>query len=70
MNVPVVPSWQSIRTHRWKYIRYTGEPETLNELYDLQTDPAEERNLIAEPSAAEQLAALRREMEQLIAKVR
>ena len=35
-----VPPWQSIRTHRWKYIRYGDEPETLNELYDLQADPA------------------------------
>ncbi len=68
--VPRVPSWQSIRTHRWKYIRYTGEPETLDELYDLQTDPAEERNLIAESSAAEQLRTLRDEMDQLLAHAR
>ncbi|MGH8569251.1 MAG: sulfatase-like hydrolase/transferase, partial [Gammaproteobacteria bacterium] len=65
--VPRVPSWQSVRTDRWKYIRYTGESEALDELYDLHLDPREERNLIAEPSAREQLSIMRRELNRLLA---
>ncbi len=58
-----VPTWQAVRTARWKYIRYVGEPEKFEELYDLEADPREERNLIATPTALEQLPALRRELE-------
>jgi N-acetylglucosamine-6-sulfatase len=64
---PRVATWQAIRTTRWKYIRYVDESSKFDELYDLQSDPAEERNVIAEPAAAEQLASLRRELEKLIA---
>ena len=62
-----VPTWQAIRTPRWKYIRYTSETKSFDELYDLQADPVEEHNLVAEPSAAAQLASLRRELERLVA---
>lgn len=40
------PSWQAVRTKNWKYVKYVGlETNELNELYDLQNDPAEEFNL-------------------------
>lgn len=67
---PRVATWQAIRTQRWKYIRFPGETAAYDELYDLQTDPNEERNLIADPASATQLAGLRREMDALLAQTR
>jgi N-acetylglucosamine-6-sulfatase len=60
-----VPTWQAVRTARWKYIRYLGEPEQLDELYDLQADPGEIRNLIGTDTARAEVPALRRELEHL-----
>ena len=64
---PRVATWQAIRTSRWKYIRYVDEGQKFDELYDLQSDPGEIRNAIGDAAAAEQLGALRRELEKLIA---
>ncbi len=49
-------SQRMVRTERWKYV-YT--PNSRDELYDLQEDPTELRNLIADPAYGEVL----REME-------
>ena len=62
--VPRAPSWQAVRTTRWKYIRYAGL-EGMDELYDLQNDPREMRNLISNASAQSMLAQLRTELERL-----
>lgn len=43
------PHWQSVRTDRWKLIRYPDHPE-FDELYDLRSDPGEEDNRIADPN--------------------
>jgi N-acetylglucosamine-6-sulfatase len=61
-----VPTWQAVRTARWKYIRYPGEAEELEELYDLHSDPREERNLITTAAAREEISALRRQLEELL----
>ena len=42
---PQTPTVHAIRTDRFKYIRYHGVWD-INELYDLQNDPNEMRNLI------------------------
>jgi arylsulfatase A-like enzyme len=42
---PQTPTVHAIRTDRYKYIRYNGIWD-INELYDLQNDPDEMRNLI------------------------
>lgn len=67
-----IPSSEGIRTERWKYIYWTGHNKpysayaapytatspTLEELYDLESDPYETRNLINHPEVARQQRAL------------
>ncbi len=53
--------YSAVRTDRYKYIEYR-ELQNMNELYDLQADPYEERNLISAPAAAPILESLRKEL--------
>ncbi len=46
-----------VRTQEWKLVTHS-DPNYLDELYHLSADPDEERNLIAEPSAASTKARL------------
>lgn len=56
---------RGVRTDRWKLIQFFEQPEEL-ELYDLQSDPEETRNLAAQP---EQRARVR-ELQALLARLR
>jgi N-acetylglucosamine-6-sulfatase len=47
-NFPQTPTTHAIRGDRYKFIRYHGVWD-IDELYDLQDDPAEMRNLIFSP---------------------
>ena len=58
--------YKAVRTSRWKYIRYV-DVQDVDELYDLQNDPYEMRNVIADPGAQTALAAMRQELHQLLA---
>jgi N-acetylglucosamine-6-sulfatase len=58
---PRIPTWQGVRDQRWKYIRYTNL-EGMDELYDLQSDRYEMKNLIADPAAKKTLDAKRGEL--------
>ena len=40
-----IPESEGVRTDRWKYVRYTRVTPSVEELYDLQRDPDEMRNL-------------------------
>ena len=51
------------RTPRWKYVRYLGYGE---ELYDLEADPGELRNLAADERAASERRRLARELDDWI----
>ena len=56
--------YSAVRTSSAKYIEYrdlTG----MNELYDLDADPYEERNLIASPAAAMLLETMQRELKRV-----
>ncbi|WP_096787148.1 choline-sulfatase [Rhodobacter sp. CZR27] len=46
----------AIRDGRWKYVRCKADPE---QLFDLETDPAERHNLAPDPAHAEVLGRLR-----------
>jgi N-acetylglucosamine-6-sulfatase len=59
---PRVPSWQAVRNDRWKYIHYTDVPNA-DELYDMEHDPYELKNVIADDAAAGQLKMMRAELQ-------
>lgn len=56
--VPNARPWQSVRTQRWKYIRY-ADLEGMDELYDLEADPRELSNRINDPQVESVLEDLR-----------
>jgi N-acetylglucosamine-6-sulfatase len=56
--------YSAVRTTTAKYIEYR-DLAGMNELYDLQADPYEERNLIASPAAATLLKTMQGELERL-----
>ena len=60
---PRVPTTTAVRTASAKLIKYPDHPE-WTELFDLQSDPYETRNLIADPAAAD----LKAKMEELFEK--
>ncbi|MFB3827146.1 MAG: sulfatase [Bryobacteraceae bacterium] len=66
---PYTPNVRGVRTDSWKYMHAPegeGRPDRhLAELYNLEADPAETRNLIAAPEAQAKLAELRSELARL-----
>ena len=54
--------YKALRTTRWKYIRY-GELVGMDELYDLQEDPAELNNLLPDRAPSGVLGALEAELD-------
>lgn len=59
--------YDAVRTERHKFIRYR-ELEGMNELYDLQQDPFELNNLVAQPAAADVRRELEAELARLLAR--
>ncbi|MEX0610821.1 MAG: sulfatase, partial [Pirellulales bacterium] len=56
-NFPQTPAMHAIRTDKYKYIHYYGIWDT-DELYDLQRDPRETKNLIRSPAHKQVLSKL------------
>lgn len=63
-RVTRIPSWQAIRTDRWKYIRYTNL-DGMDEFYDLASDPYEMKNLISDPTVEVALADSKEDLARL-----
>ena len=57
--------YKAVRTERYKYIHYF-ELEGMDELYDLNVDPYEMRNIIRRPGAAKILEQMKAEMKELL----
>jgi N-acetylglucosamine-6-sulfatase len=57
-----VLDWQAVRNDRWKYVHYPKKPE-YDELYDLQADKYEMKNLISDANAAETLKSMKSELQ-------
>jgi N-acetylglucosamine-6-sulfatase len=66
-GTPRFPTWQAVRTDRWKYVRYPELPG-MDELYDLQSDSIEMRNLIHEPGAQATREEMQSELKRLLGK--
>jgi arylsulfatase A-like enzyme len=60
-DFPMTPTVFGIRTDKFKYIRYYGIWDT-NELYDLEHDPNEMNNLIANPVYADTVKKMANEL--------
>jgi len=65
-NFPQTPAMHALRGARYKYIRYYGLWDT-DELYDLQADPLETRNLVREPAHRETVARLNTQLFETLA---
>jgi N-acetylglucosamine-6-sulfatase len=61
---PRVPTWQAVRTERWKYIHYQ-DLQDMDELYDLKADSSEMKNVIKDAEAHGTLEKLQKELERL-----
>jgi len=62
--LPGIPTMFGVRTPRWKYITYP-EIHDIDELYDLQRDPHEMRNLAQDVSYAPQLGVMKEQLARL-----
>ncbi|MEZ5403007.1 MAG: sulfatase [Bryobacteraceae bacterium] len=54
-----IPQTEGVRTERWKYTRYVTTKPEFEELFDLDADPREERNLREAAGGRDMLARLR-----------
>jgi N-acetylglucosamine-6-sulfatase len=57
--------YQSVRTERWKYIRYI-DLDGMDELYDLRADPLEMINVIGQADALPALEEMQAELARLL----
>ncbi|MYA80966.1 MAG: DUF4976 domain-containing protein [Acidobacteriia bacterium] len=65
MHRLVKMGYKAVRTQKWKYIQYI-DLEGVDELYDLENDPYEMKNLIDDESAQEVLDEMKTELARLL----
>lgn len=61
---------EGVRNQRWKYIRYINQDPVYEQLFDLENDPYETKDLASDSSQAEQLDLLRKRWETLAKEAR
>jgi len=66
-KLPQIPSSEGLRTNKWKYFRYRFI-QTPEELYDLENDPLETKNLAKDPAYIKVVNELRRKCDAQIKK--
>lgn len=59
---------RGVRTDRYTYFKYFEHDPVIEELYDLQSDPHEQNNLVSNPEYAQLLNKLRERTEELYEK--
>ncbi|MEP7365937.1 MAG: sulfatase [Acidobacteriota bacterium] len=64
-NYPRTPTWNGLRTTRYKYIRYPELPGA-DEMYDLVKDPYEKKNIAADTAAKPTRDRLKKELDQAL----
>ena len=57
---------RAVRTERWKYVQYYELAPMIEELYDLEKDPLETKNLSSDPGFSETLAELRKRCQKFV----
>ena len=65
MEHKAIPRWEGVRGERYVYARYFGQDPSYEFLHDLQVDPDQLTNFVADPAYAETLARMRRRCDQL-----
>lgn len=65
-----IPRSEGIRGERWKYIRYPDTVPVYEQLFDLKSDPLEQKNLAMHQEHAKQLSKLRTQCDQEIESLR
>lgn len=65
-NYPHTPTTFALRTPRYKFIQYHGIWD-IDELYDLQTDPDEQHNLIFEKQHQPRITGMRADLHKILA---
>lgn len=63
---PKIPKSEGVRTEHWKYIRYFEQRPIYEELYDLENDPHEARNLVGNPRYVKELDQLRKRCDKVL----
>lgn len=61
---PHIPASEGVRTNNWKYFRYVDN-KSIEDLYNLKSDPMETKNLSSDPKYKNKLIALRKKLEEL-----
>jgi arylsulfatase A-like enzyme len=69
-KVGYIPSSVGVRTECYKYLRYFDQTPVYEELYDLESDPHEEKNLVSSEHHASVLSQLRERCDELLLKTR
>jgi arylsulfatase A-like enzyme len=67
---PPIPATEGVRDAHWKYTRWTSADPVFEELFDLDADPGELRNLAIEDPHRTQLDRLRARWKELAEQVR